>query len=515
MSLVHSGLQQDASDLTSTTSVDFTGSFTASQDWSGESGRGAGGGLISCTAVLLAADIVGLVLAFLIGWAVCPIDPAGILATFGRATAEPLIAQELLAVGVIGAGILIYLQRAGHYLHRYRISAWDEAQHVLSAGIAALAVCAFVRYALGAAAISNLTLVFCVLIPPCCVVCRSIAKQVLRATGLWRLRTVIVRDAGPAGDDEVREALLSDRSLGYEIVGDLSLAAATAAAASAPAGAPWRNMLRRFRAQLLIVVVDQTRDRANHMVISALTREAVPFAVIPRARPIFALGCDQLYFFGHDVSLLTARGRLTHPASSTAKAALDVLAAGTMLLLLSPLMLAVAVLIRRDGGPALFGHERIGVGGRRFRCLKFRSMVVNADQVLREHLAAHPEAAAEWEATQKLRDDPRITPVGRFLRNTSLDELPQLFNVIRQEMSLVGPRPVVQMEIDRYGEDAHFYLATRPGITGLWQVSGRSETSYERRVQLDAWYVKNWTLWHDIVILLKTIPAVLSRKGAY
>ena len=156
----------------------------------------------------------------------------------------------------------------------------------------------------------------------------------------------------------------------------------------------------------------------------------------------------------------------------------------------------------------------MGAGGRPFYCLKFRTMVVDADRVLDEALARDPALAAEWAASRKLVDDPRVTRIGRFLRKTSLDELPQLINVLRLEMSLVGPRPIVESEVPLYGEAIAQYHATRPGITGLWQVSGRSNTSYARRVQLDVWYVNNWTVWNDIAVLLKTIPAVLGRRGA-
>jgi lipopolysaccharide/colanic/teichoic acid biosynthesis glycosyltransferase len=141
--------------------------------------------------------------------------------------------------------------------------------------------------------------------------------------------------------------------------------------------------------------------------------------------------------------------------------------------------------------------------------------VVDSDRALNEALARDPALAAEWAATRKLVNDPRVTRIGRFLRNTSLDELPQLINVLRMEMSLVGPRPIVDSEVPLYGEAIAQYYATRPGLTGLWQVSGRSNTSYARRVQLDVWYVNNWTVWNDIAVLLKTIPAVLGRQGAH
>jgi lipopolysaccharide/colanic/teichoic acid biosynthesis glycosyltransferase len=163
----------------------------------------------------------------------------------------------------------------------------------------------------------------------------------------------------------------------------------------------------------------------------------------------------------------------------------------------------------------LYGHDRIGYKGRRFRCLKFRSMVPDADIVLARYLADNPAARAEWDACQKLRHDPRITPLGRFLRTTSLDELPQLFNVIRGDMSLVGPRPIVHAEMVRYGKRIEAYTCARPGITGLWQVSGRSDVDYGSRVMLDSHYVSTWSLPGDVLILLRTVKVVFSQSGSY
>ncbi|PLP97451.1 sugar transferase [Cupriavidus pauculus] len=198
-----------------------------------------------------------------------------------------------------------------------------------------------------------------------------------------------------------------------------------------------------------------------------------------------------------------------------AKRAFDVGAALVLLLLLSPLMLTVALLVMRDGGPCVFGHTRVGMGGRKFSCLKFRSMVRDADAVLKELLASDPVARAEWEKDFKLRNDVRVTALGRFIRKTSIDELPQLWNVVRGDMSLVGPRPVVEKELERYGESASYYLRVLPGITGLWQVSGRNDADYDKRVTLDVAYVRNWTFAGDIVILFKTIGVVIHGRGAY
>jgi exopolysaccharide production protein ExoY len=189
--------------------------------------------------------------------------------------------------------------------------------------------------------------------------------------------------------------------------------------------------------------------------------------------------------------------------------------AAVLLVLLSPLMLAIAWCIwREDGAPVLFAHWRVGQKGRLFRCLKFRSMVRRADLVLAEVFEKDPGAKEEWARDRKLRNDPRVLRIGQFLRQTSLDELPQLFNVLRGEMHLVGPRPVVVQEIPRYGEYKRHYFAVKPGMTGLWQVSGRNNLTYAQRVALDAHYVETRTLWMDLRILARTVSVLVTRDGA-
>lgn len=198
-----------------------------------------------------------------------------------------------------------------------------------------------------------------------------------------------------------------------------------------------------------------------------------------------------------------------------AKRGLDVCVAAAALLLLLPLLLLVAAAIwATDRQPPIFRHNRLGRDGRSFGCLKFRSMVVDGDAVLATHLAANPQAQAEWAATHKLSDDPRITSIGHVLRKTSLDELPQFWNVLRGEMSLVGPRPIVPAEVARYGQAFATCFAMPPGVTGLWQVSGRSDTTYAQRVALDLDYATRWSLRRDIVIILRTIPAVFAQRGS-
>jgi len=197
------------------------------------------------------------------------------------------------------------------------------------------------------------------------------------------------------------------------------------------------------------------------------------------------------------------------------KRACDVLGALALGVIFSPLILIIFLLMRREGGPTIYRHRRVGRHGKVFECLKFRTMVPNAEQVLREVLERHPELKAEWLRDHKLRNDPRVTALGRFLRRTSLDELPQLWNVVRGEMSLVGPRPVVREELMRYGRNLRVYLSAKPGITGLWQVMGRNDTDYRRRVAMDVCYVRNQNLLLDLYILLKTTRVVLGGGGAY
>jgi len=216
------------------------------------------------------------------------------------------------------------------------------------------------------------------------------------------------------------------------------------------------------------------------------------------------------------ISVHDADADLSPPLGGVVKRAFDIVGAICGVILLSPLLVLIALLVKlSDGGPVFYGHPRIGRGGRIFRCLKFRTMREDGDAVLAEHLRRNPEARAEWEATRKLKNDPRVTPVGAVLRKLSLDELPQIFNILFGEMSIVGPRPVVHDELEKYGNAAIFYLMSRPGLTGLWQVSGRNDVSYAMRVAFDRHYVENWSLTQDILIIIKTVPAVCLSRGSY
>ena len=208
--------------------------------------------------------------------------------------------------------------------------------------------------------------------------------------------------------------------------------------------------------------------------------------------------------------------KLKMPWNLGIKRFIDLSASILMGLILLPLLLFIAFLVKATSpGPALFGHTRIGQGGTRFKAYKFRSMAKNAEALLRELLESDPGARAEWEANRKIKNDPRITKLGKFLRQTSLDEFPQLINIIKGEMSLVGPRPIVDDEVAKYGEDFTRIFSVKPGLSGLWQVSGRSDTDYNERVAFDMYYLQSWSVWLDLWVLYKTVWVVLKGKGAY
>lgn len=199
------------------------------------------------------------------------------------------------------------------------------------------------------------------------------------------------------------------------------------------------------------------------------------------------------------------------------KRAFDIAFSVFALLFFFPLFLGLAIIIRLTSkGPAIYAHERIGRGGKTFRCFKFRSMYADSDERLKELLKNNPEMKEEWDRSHKLKNDPRITPIGKFIRKTSLDEFPQFLNVLKGDLSVVGPRPVVRAEVNKHlKEKAPKILSVRPGLTGIWQVSGRSNTTYAERIMMDEAYIDSHNLWLDIKLIAKTVPAMLSKRGAY
>ena len=228
------------------------------------------------------------------------------------------------------------------------------------------------------------------------------------------------------------------------------------------------------------------------------------------------MGAEVNVFFTEGMLMLKIRNQLARRRNRVIKRVFDLLFTICGGLCILPFLLVIAVMVAFDNkGNVIFAHRRIGRGGKEFKCYKFQTMIPNAQEALEKYLAENPAARKEWEESFKLTDDPRVTKLGNILRKTSLDEMPQLWNVIRGDMSLVGPRPIVAKEIERYGEYFREYAMVTPGITGMWQASGRSDTTYEERVEMDTWYVRNWSVWIDLMYLFKTVKIVFTGKGAY
>ncbi|MBB3174642.1 undecaprenyl-phosphate galactose phosphotransferase [Endobacter medicaginis] len=415
------------------------------------------------------------------------------------------MAMAILYQMMILAGVMVYLGSCGHY--RDRPPFWSALQQVVRAATCALLVAALVGFSTRTTNMHLFLLLPWLLFPLTSTVLRAGVKHVAHRLGIWQIPVLMI--AEPTVADHLLEVFSGEGTAGFRVVGRIS----PDVWLEQSQGRAGRDVLRSYGVQRVVIGVAFGAP-ASRDLLRCVTRTGVPFTVIPQDSDLPVLGCSQMAFFSHDTLVLNYRNNLERPLLRGIKIALDLGLASAMMLVLLPVFAVLALLVRLDGGPAMFGHERIGLNGRTFRCLKFRSMVPNAAEVLRELLERDPQAAEEWKRTQKLGRDPRVTRVGQFLRKTSLDELPQLINVLRLEMSLVGPRPIVPAEEIHYGDEIAYYRSARPGITGLWQVSGRSDTSYPRRVQLDSWYVRNWSVWHDVAILMKTLPAVLLQRGA-
>lgn len=267
----------------------------------------------------------------------------------------------------------------------------------------------------------------------------------------------------------------------------------------------------------VIWVPDDRLPLAHNDLVDQFVGADIRVAIVPSMRRLPLFGLTASSFFGKDILFLQARNNLARLPQRVLKRGLDIVGALSALVFLSPLLLLLSWLIKReDGGPVFFGQSRVGRNGEDFVCWKFRSMVTDAETQLSRWEHDNPHLLEQYRQSNfKLAEDPRLTRIGAWMRRKSLDELPQLFNVLAGEMSLVGPRPLLRRELPDYGAVINLYARVRPGITGMWQTSGRSRTTFSERVSYDEWYIKNWTLWCDVVIVLRTIRVLLYDAGAY
>jgi undecaprenyl-phosphate galactose phosphotransferase len=417
--------------------------------------------------------------------------------------------------------VLFWFLNEGHYSRR--LPFWEEHGRVLkimlTGFVSEIALLILLSHApIDWIAVGGTWLCLLLILP----VGRFLTRRTLLKCGLWK-RNVIIVGLGENARS-AHAALRGEPMMGFEVkwFGRSPYDAPFPDDSLEVTGAriPVVDLTRNAHLTLagldhpkIVVAFDKVVEQEGFILQLGTTNNDVLIAPPLRGLPLH--GAEVSHFFSRELLMLRVRNNLARRSCRMTKYLFDFSVAAVLLIALSPVFIAITILIRRDGGNALYGHARIGANGQAFGCLKFRSMVVDADHRLKDLLDRDPIARAEWDKDFKLKSDPRITAIGAFLRRSSLDELPQLLNVLRGEMSLVGPRPVVREELQRYREQVGYYLQVRPGITGLWQVSGRNDVDYATRVGLDAWYVKNWSLWTDVVILLKTFRVVLGRIGAY
>jgi undecaprenyl-phosphate galactose phosphotransferase len=474
-----------------------------------------GARLFRKTVFLAAVDGLAILAGFTIVLGLLEFRPQFVAA--GQLTRERIALDLLIALVLI-----LHFRRSGHYTERRPF--WQEAGEVILAFGVALLIDAAGMFFLKLTPSRLSVLGYWTVGGSLLLTGRWIVKSWLVARGLWSMPAVIVGTGQNARDLAV--ALLDDPVPAYRPVAFMTPLEVPSDLAEVEIENGWRlpvvsafgnpfTAVSRFgRCHVVIALELEEFPKAKEFVdrLSHAHKDleiVLPFRGMPTRRSY------QTRWMNHDLTAIRVAQTMNARWQNLMKRVFDIAIAGSLMLFLGPLFLILCGLVGTTGRPLFFAHERIGRHGRSFRCLKFRTMAVDAEARLRHILATDPLAAVEWHHTRKLKNDPRITSIGHFLRKTSLDELPQLINVLKGEMSLVGPRPVTAEEVEWYGEDRIHYLQAWPGITGLWQVSGRNQLDFKRRVRLDAWYVQNWSLLRDIAILLMTVRVVFSRDGAY
>ena len=467
------------------------------------------------TVLFAVVDTLAILSGFLIALGLLALRP-------NFAAALQLVPPRIAIDLAIVAGLVLFFRSSGHYTERH--SFWQELAEIVLAFAAALLVDSaamfFLKLEPSRLSVLGFWTVGCVVL----IVGRWLVKSWLVTRGLWSLPAVIVgtgqnaRDLALALLDDplptFRPIAFVDPNAEMTRVGSLEIERDQSLPVLGARRDPF-EIARRFPHARLLVALELDEFPSAKPFVERLSRAHGQVELMLPFRSLPARRYYRTHWVNHDITTVRLAPSLGSRSQQYVKRAFDLVLASLLLVFLGPLFLLLCACVATSGRPIFFAHTRIGRHGRPFRCLKFRTMTPDAERRLAEILERDPRAAAEWQLTRKLKDDPRVTKIGRFLRRTSLDELPQLINVIRGEMSLVGPRPVTAEEVEAYGEHRDCYLQSRPGITGLWQVSGRNQLDFRRRVHLDAFYVQNWSLLRDIVILLMTVRVVFSRHGAY
>lgn len=419
---------------------------------------------------------------------------------------------------IVPAVYLLFLKL--HHLYTRRMQFWQIISNLFKATFYSIALLIFFIYIAQTAASTSRLFVGLLAMSSFIflVIERYVVKRILTRMKMLQL-PVLIMGAGKTAA-LMLEYFKNDTGVGYEFIGYLEdNTPEPSIARDLPhlgAFEDAEKVICETGVQHVMVIAPGLKNDAIQDIVYRVQPLVKKVAFIPDmgSLPLATLETDPL-IDGRIVSI-SFRNNLALWYNRAIKRTFDLVCTLVGLIFFSWFLLGIALWIRLDSpGPIIFKHRRIGRDGKEFNCYKFRSMCVDADVKLKELLERDPEARKEWETEFKLKNDPRITKSGAFLRKTSLDELPQLFNVLKGEMSLVGPRPIIRDEVKKYGAFIKDFYMVRPGITGMWQTSGRSDTTYDERVQMDTWYVRNWNVWFDIVLIWRTIAVVLKHKGAY
>lgn len=408
---------------------------------------------------------------------------------------------HLAIVGMFTAALFIWFGSKGHY--RRREALVDHLPSILSGcGMATLGAAA-IQFGTIEVGSRLLTFSYWLILAPSLILGRLTARQLLRSGKVWASNAILF--ASPDRIHEVSDIVRKHEEFGVRIGARISTI-----------GLDVSDLLHLMRVSAnsgsAVIFAPAPGDDSMHEIMCTLVLEGTPFIFSPHIGPVPQRAETHNYPL-EDISFVDVRDPLARPIALVVKRIFDLTASLALLIVITPLIIPIALAVLSDGGPAFFRQKRVGRDGKAFDCMKFRSMTTNAEDQLQKMIDTDPAIAAEWKAYQKLKKDPRITWIGRIIRKTNLDELPQLINVLRGDMSLVGPRPMTISQIDDYGMAISAYQRVRPGITGIWQTNGRNQTTFAERARLDAWYVRNWSLWRDFVILIRTIREVLFARG--
>lgn len=418
---------------------------------------------------------------------------------------------------IFGFFILVVFWQQEHYTKRR--PTWEEIK-LLYSTIFLFAIIHFtVTYLLAHHIVKLVNVVFWFLLLIVLPFSRYLTRNLLLKLNQWQ-RDVYIVGCG-INASNTYQLLQNNYLLGYKVIGFIDINSDSEESIGTFADDiciyGYKKLLNQDANNEIEVVfaLESSELNQNIKLIDIIQMRFTFVSVVPDVLGIPLYGVSLDHFFGNEQVILRLKNNLSRRINRVIKRSSDIALSIIAIILLSPLFVVFAILIKLSGNKVFFKHRRLGRGGSYFYCMKFQTMYSNSEEILEKILATDEQARKEWEKDFKLKNDPRVTPIGKFLRKTSLDEIPQLFNVLKGEMSLVGPRPIVDAEITKYDDDFYYYKLVRPGVTGLWQISGRNDIDYTNRVRLDVWYVKNWSLWYDFVIIFRTIIVVLGRKGAY